>query len=132
MCNWCCKKKNECLCSEYNKEKPPHENCITVEKSNDEYNEWKNKWEWGSTYHKNYKWYELCYEAKWYSKCTSHNFYDCRYRKMETEPFVKKVKCLFCSKKYSRIYYNEGFLCLKSLHDDDPRRWNPNWYKENN
>ncbi|CAG8766941.1 27633_t:CDS:1, partial [Racocetra persica] len=40
MCNWCCKKKNECFCSEYNKEKPPPENSyINVEESDDEYNE---------------------------------------------------------------------------------------------
>ncbi|CAG8580197.1 30475_t:CDS:2 [Racocetra persica] len=102
MCNWCCKKKNEYLCSKYNKEKPSLENShITVE------------------------------ETKRYSKSTSHNFYNCRYRKIE--PFVKKVKCSFCSKLYFPKYHDEGFLYLKSLPDDDPRRsllWNSNWYKD--
>ncbi|CAG8600041.1 16227_t:CDS:2 [Dentiscutata erythropus] len=107
MCNWCCKKKNECPCSypeykkkfEYKKEKSPPENSrITVE------------------------------ETKRYSKSTSHNSYNCRYRK--TEPFVKKFKCSFCSKLYFPKYHDEGFICWKYLPYDDPRCWNPNWYKD--
>ncbi|CAG8712459.1 1873_t:CDS:1 [Dentiscutata erythropus] len=134
MCNWCCKKKNECPCPcpeykkkfGYKKEKPPPES--SVEESDDEYYKWKNNWEWESTYHKNYKWCKLCYEAKRYSKSTSHNSYNCRYRK--TEPFVKKFKCSFCSKLYFPKYHDEGFICWKYLPYDDPRCWNPNWYKD--
>ncbi|RIB13780.1 hypothetical protein C2G38_2248641 [Gigaspora rosea] len=140
MCNWCCMKKDECPCPEYGKtfgykkKRPgkwlPENNRITEKEGDDEYGEWKNSWDWESTYHKNYKWCELCYKAKLYSKCTSHNSYDCRYRKKE--PFVKKVKCSFCSKLYFPIHHDEGFLCLKSLPNNDPRRWNPNWYKYDN
>ncbi|CAG8847251.1 9448_t:CDS:1, partial [Gigaspora margarita] len=52
---------------------------------------------------KNYKWCELCYEAKRYS-----NSYDCRFRKKEP-PFEKKVKCSYkwCELCYEAKCYSK-------------------------
>ncbi|CAG8847214.1 4460_t:CDS:1, partial [Gigaspora margarita] len=104
MCNWYCLKKNACSCFELEKKfryKPWNwmpENRI-AEKQGDNKYDGENK---------NYKWYELYYEAKRYSKHTSHNSYDCRFRKKEL-PFEKKVKCSYrwCELCYKAKHYSK-------------------------
>ncbi|CAG8711077.1 27738_t:CDS:2, partial [Racocetra persica] len=98
MCNWCCKKKNECLCSEYNKEKPPSA----------------------------LLWKKVMMNIM--NRKINGNAEALIIKIINGVNYVMKLNIIV--KLYFSKYHDEkDFLCLKSLPDDDPRRflfWNSN------